>query len=419
LQMSQLPSNLPSADVSPHDRFPYWLNRPRIDKESFFGRESDLKAIDAAVQGHRAVVLYGGTGYGKTRLAAEYTRFARCQGFWINAGDSVSQTLVQLASDLNVKTAGLDGVGVVREVKAEIRQLPIGTLWVVDNLDDLVQVNALLTDLASTKLLVTTRDNRYSVLAPSVKTIRLDVLDTTSAVALLCSRSEWNPRDLTLKKIAESVGNLPLALEMLAVQLSSPGREPGTVLAALHRDLNPLQLRRFRETEGFSVTRSEGGVFAAITGALSRLSSDSRDRLSTLGYIADAPVPLALFESLTGLEGDGTERICEECGRQSIIARTGSQNRIHSLTVAAINATNAEGALATAASRGVVRLARINTDDPVALREEIMHHERILGHARHALGDEHPQVTGYTNNLAIGYRALGRDTDAASLESGV
>jgi hypothetical protein len=406
---------LPPYDFAPQGRFTFWLNRPPIDDKSFFGRAADLEAIAFAFQGYRAVVVYGGTGYGKTRLAAEYTRFSRCQGFWTNAGDSVSQTLVQLALNLDIKTAALDEEGIVREVKARIRQLPPGTLWVVDNLGNLDQVNALLSDLASVTLLVTTRDNRYPVLAPSVKAIGLDVLDTTSAVALLCSRSEFNPRDLTLRKIAEAVGYLPLALEMLAVQLSNPGQDPGTILAALHRNLNPIHLQRFRETEGFSIPRSEG-VFAAITGALSQLSTDSRDRLSTLGYIADAPVPLGLFEALTGLEGSEAEHMCEECGRQSIIARTGDQIRIHPLTVAALKATNAEGALATAASRGLVRLAGINTDDPVALRGEIMHHERILAHARHALGDEHSQVGAYANNLAIGYSDLGRTAEAVKLD---
>jgi tetratricopeptide (TPR) repeat protein len=164
---------------------------------------------------------------------------------------------------------------------------------------------------------------------------------------------------------------------------------------------------RFRETEGFTIPRPEG-VFAAITGTLSLLSEDRRERLSPLGYVADVPIPLALFEALTGLEETAAEKLCEECGRQSILTRTGAQVRIHSLTIAAIAATNAEGGLETAVSRSMARLASINKDDPEALRGEIMHHERIKGHARRFLGVEQPDVLEYANKLAVGYHSLGR-----------
>ena len=52
----------------------------------------------------RAVVISGGPGTGKSRLAAEYAHSRGGHGFWTDAGNTVSETLAALAPSLDVET---------------------------------------------------------------------------------------------------------------------------------------------------------------------------------------------------------------------------------------------------------------------------------------------------------------------------
>lgn len=64
----------------------YWLGRPSTIGDGFVGREADLKAIGKAFEDRRVVVISGGAGSGKSRLAAEYAHRSAMQGFWTTAG---------------------------------------------------------------------------------------------------------------------------------------------------------------------------------------------------------------------------------------------------------------------------------------------------------------------------------------------
>ena len=91
--------------------------------------------------------------------------------------------------------------------------------------------------------------------------------------------------------------------------------------------------------------------------------------------------------------------------------------RSHVLTVLALAATNPEGTLDAVLARANVRLAQINTDDPVALRAELGHYEAMHSQAHVRLGPDEDSVLSLGNNLAIGYHAAGRTEDAVRLES--
>ena len=101
-----------------------------------------------------------------------------------------------------------------------------------------------------------------------------------------------------------------------------------------------------------------------------------------------------------------------ECSRQSILSLVEGNVVIHSLTAAAIAATNPQGALETAAARSLARLSSIWRDDPVGMREELAHHERIAEEAKRGLGSEAISVLDLANQLASAYRAAGRTDDA-------
>ena len=199
------------------------------------------------------------------------------------------------------------------------------------------------------------------------------------------------------------------------MRLGAFGQNPDRLLGELREAPSAIQLAAFREASGLAMPHAQG-VFNTITGALACLTAEQRRQSAPLGYLADAPIPLALIEALTGLDEAGTWELLEAGLAQSLWQVEGDALRAHALTLGAIAATNVENALAQTCDRGWRHLIAINTDDPVALRREVAHHERVRQWVRETWGADDGRVLGYTGNLAIGYDTLGRTAEAVALD---
>ena len=393
-----------------------WAGRPASLGGGFVGRQDDLRAIASAFASHRAVVVSGGAGSGKSRLAAEHTHRSKADGFWTSGGANLASTLAALAPAFGIAVEGKGDDEVAGDVQRRLAGLPPETLWVVDNLADLELANALLNASGSVRLLVTTRDSRSELLPATVAYHQTEVLEHEAAIGLLRSRGQASPEDPALARIAELVGHLPLALEVLAARLGAPLQSPETVLAQLERAPTSIQMEIFERALGASIPRAEAdGVFAAIVGTLQDLSDEDRQALVGLGYLADSPVPDALAAGLTGLDDDGLAGLLSRCARQSILSWADGQVKIHALTVAAVAATNPVGSLDGVLKRARSRLAAINQDDPVGLRAELAHNEAVHSGAEGRLGADERGVLSFRNSLAIGYNAAGRTEEAIGL----
>ena len=397
----------------------YWLGRPPSLGTAFVGRKKDIEAISDAFDTHNAVVISGGAGSGKSRLAAEYTHQAKVQGFWTPAGNSVVETLVALGTTLGVRMTERSNEEIAGEVGRRLAELAPETLWVVDNLNDIALVNGLLSEAGDVRLLITTRDSRNHLLPAAVAHHPTVALSQEAAIALLRSRSQSKvPADHTaLAPIAQKVGSLPLALEVLAAQLGEARRTPESILVQLERAPTAIQMDAFQEASGASIPRPEAeGVFAAIARSLEDLSAEDRGALAGLAYIADAPVPDLLAVALTGLDSEGLTDLLSRCSRQSLLSWSDAQVSAHALTVAALAATNPDGGLAVVLARARVRLTQINKDDPVALRSEVVHYETIHSQAQRRLGPDEDSVLSFANSLAVGHTALGHIQEAIGLD---
>jgi tetratricopeptide (TPR) repeat protein len=404
--------------------FSYWSGRPASLEASFFGRERELATLAEAFNHHRVVVVSGGAGTGKSRLAAEYSHQTKGEGFWITVGTTLVQTLVALAPNLGVPLSEGKDAEVAEQVQRRLGQFTQdeqeALLWVVDNVGDLNLVNDLSAAAGFLCLLVTTRDHRRQLLPPSIAFVELQPLDIDPAVALLCSRrqsSSLDPQDPLLKELAEAVGRLPLALEMLAVRLGENWQTPQRIIDQLRQASNPVQMEVFQQAAGASIPRADG-VFATISGTLETLSPEVREQISPLGYVANVPIPKELFVALTELDEEELERLMRECSHQSVLSWMDNQVVIHALTAAALQATNDEDALPleTTFSRAWNRLYSISLDNPIALRLEIAHYEQILEYGSKGWGSENTNVLNLSKNLAGGYRALGRYQEAVELD---
>ena len=108
--------------------------------------------------------------------------------------------------------------------------------------------------------------------------------------------------------------------------------------------------------------------------------------------------------------------LLQELSRQSVLHWENGHIAIHSLTMAAILATNPKDILAEVIRRALSRLIKVNTDDPVSLRDEIIHFEYFFLQAKNASGFEDNLTLSYANSLAIGYRSAGRPDEAIELD---
>ena len=164
------PAEPPAAQTASTDlpNITAWVGRPGTLDEAFVGRENELEAMRQALERRRAVLLSGGTGTGKTRLAAEYSHRSGARGFWTSAGETVPQTVAALAPHLGVPVEGRTDEEVSGEVQRRLPDLPTGTLWVIDNLGDLGQVNGLCEAAGNLRLLATSRDGRGNSCRPTL-----------------------------------------------------------------------------------------------------------------------------------------------------------------------------------------------------------------------------------------------------------
>jgi len=394
----------------------YWLGRPgRLDKR-FLGRRDELKSLSKAFKSQRTVVLSGGPGVGKSQLAAECTYDSRRKGFWSPGGENVIQTFVALAEQLGVDQEERTEEQIFNDVRRRLLEFPRKDLWVVDNLASLDQVNSILAESGEVRLLVTTRDSRNHLLPEDVVSQQVGVLEAGPAVNLLRRGTRYDSADPILREIVEEVGQLPLAVEMLSFQLRAEWQTPAGLLEEIRGAPTAVQLTRFRESAKEANISNEGGVLAAIRGPLENLPQDLRQRLSPLGYIADLPMSRDFLKAMTGLEDDtALNNLLEECNRRSILAFANEQVTIHSLTAAAIAATNDEQAMETALVRAAPRLAAIRQNDFPALRRELPHYEVMYSQAKNVVPAEDTNLLWFSNSLANAYSDGGRYKEAIAL----
>jgi tetratricopeptide (TPR) repeat protein len=398
-------------------RVTYWVGRPNSIGRRFFGREGDLKVITKALKGGADVVLSGGPGTGKSGLAAEFVQKSKRTGFWTQGGETPEQTLLSLAHHLGFERGARNDDEILFQIRRRLRALPAKILWVIDNLSDLDQLNQLLNETEKISLLVTTQDGRQNVIPWGVGFQTVGVLDPESAVRLLCMGGHNDPNEPIWSEIVETVGRLPSAVEALAAQLRITSETPESLLKQLRETSNPLELQRFQiQTAGLEFLRTDS-VYNALRGPIDALPRGIQDALAPLGYTADSPIPLALAEALTGLSAGEMINFIDECTGKSVLSATGEQVTIHSLTAAAITATNTDEILRTALRRATGQLGSIiETNHPIPT-VEIGHYEHMLSQARTFLGQEDESLIGFSNNLAVGYDNAGRYDDAIKLHT--
>jgi hypothetical protein len=295
----------------------------------FVGRADDLRNIHKILSegsGGAAQLtsrITAGGGFGKTRLAVEYlhrygSRYYPGGVFWVNAGSKALETefwrvLNAIAPTVpDLATMRAQGRNVERELERALRGIGRATLYVVDDIpeappgEDPPGTASFCPALGAVTVLATSRQDTHEA---SVKTIPVDTLAREAAILLLTENApgagallwdEWG-------RIAEWVGNLPLALDLLNRSLALSSISPRDLLqraAAIqppggNQASGTKELDRLRESLRGQVPKDAiRGITESFSISFDKLSGAAKKLAMVLAQLAPAPIPVAFLEAL-------------------------------------------------------------------------------------------------------------------------
>ncbi|MFD0904647.1 FxSxx-COOH system tetratricopeptide repeat protein [Actinomadura sediminis] len=275
----------------------------------FTGRESTLDRLHEELSGSAAgtfvlQALQGLGGIGKTQLAAEYAhRFASDYDvvWWVPAeSDLVARaSLAALAEELGV--GGADSAVAVRNVLDSLRLGRPYPRWLLIY-DNAVGPDEIADFLPSGggHVLITSRSTQWR---HGARNLEIDVFDRAESTAFLVQRVPGLDED-DADRIAEALGDLPLALEQAAAFQAETGIGAETLLRELReraRDLFDV----FNENPPVGYPLTLATVWATSVVRLRRQSPDAMALLDRLALFGPEPIPLETFaEARHVLGGD-------------------------------------------------------------------------------------------------------------------
>ena len=450
-----------------------WGSVPQRNR-NFTGREDLLEQLNGRLaQGVTAVLpeaLHGMGGVGKSQIAIEHV-YRRSRDYrliwWIPSEQTnlIVQSLIELGEQMGLR-AGADRSA----VPAVLEALRVGEpysnwLLVFDNAENPQEVRQFFPNDGPGRVLVTSRNSQWSSLANSLE---VDVFAREESVALIKRRSPQIPEDAA-NRLADSLGDLPLAVEQAAVWLAETGMP-------VHQYLDLFESKYAELLRVDPPADYDLPVAAAWNVSLDRLREDHPAALQLLqvcAYFAPEPVDWDFFSAVRGVSAPSAlraalddpiklARAVREIGRYALarIDHRKSTIQVHRLVqrvlIEQMNGTEraemrhcAHEILAHADPRNPqrssewprysallphVRASRMVECEDAWVRELVLNEARFLlarsdyaaaldaaeeaaGAWRRLLGDEHEHVIAADQVRAEALRWLNRYTEAYELQS--
>lgn len=295
----------PAADRDPSEPPPVWGNVPPRNIQ-FTGREELLEELHHMLsEGMTAVLphaLHGMGGVGKSQLAIEYVyRHTRDYDliWWVPAeGDGqIRQSLVELAAELGLPVGREANVA----VPAVLEALRVGRpfrnwLLIFDNAEDMAKVREFFPAGGQGKILVTSRNSAWTNVA---QTVEVNVFKREESIKLLRVRDP-DLNDSAAGRLADALGDLPLAIEQAAAWLAETAMTVNEYLALLQEKTNEILAQQTSSTD-YAVP-----VAAAWNVSLERLQESNLPALRLLqvcAFFAPEPVSLRILSGTRNLDG--------------------------------------------------------------------------------------------------------------------
>jgi tetratricopeptide (TPR) repeat protein len=295
--------------------------------DAFVGRADDLWRIHDLLWTERgdpasAAGLTGSIeatgGFGKTRLALEYLyrfgpRFFRGGLFWINAESDaelqlydVLQALTPQTPDISIVRQTSGGVpgAVARAIRARPDDAPT-PLFIIDNVPETEpgQRPRPLTTwcpvIGEVPVLTTSRTRVALGSGGGVVSLPIDTLHPDAAVELLANGT---PRNAITKAewehIAEWVGHLPLALEVLNRLLRSGAMTPRVLLDLSRHERPGAAVDQAMESIRHAVPEGAlRGITEAFSASYKLLTPEEQYAARLIAWMAPVPIPTFVVDA--------------------------------------------------------------------------------------------------------------------------
>jgi Tfp pilus assembly protein PilF len=402
---------------------PIW-NIPHHRNPNFTGRADLLEAIEKALaSGQRAAltqVIAGLGGVGKTQLAVEYAyrHAAQYQAvWWLRAEQpaTLAADYARLAAPLNLaEKDAADQRDVVRAVQSWLGRNP-GWLLIFDNAPDAASIREVLPQGECGHVLVTSRDPNWLGTAPVVS---VQVMARAESVEFLCKRTGL-AEEPAAHKLAEELGDLPLALEQAGAYIEATSQSFAGYLD-LFRVHHQELLERGKPTTDYPDTVATTWL---ISFEAAKATPGAADVLSLLAHFAPDDIPLEMVKISEALKDLGDlewQDALAALRRYSLIEVRGETVSVHRLVQAVARdqlSDDARKRWAEAAVQIVGDAFPHDSDDvrtwPTCARL-LPHALATAGHAEAM--QVAPQATGHLLNqvgLYLGGRAELRQAKAA------
>jgi Tetratricopeptide repeat/NB-ARC domain len=321
-----------------------WGNVPQRIK-NFTGRADILAGLregwDSRVTVLLPHALQGMGGVGKTALAVEYAHRYRTEYdlvWWIPADQPplVRSSLAGLAERLGLQSAM--GHGIELAAAAVLDALRRGDpydrwLLIFDNADQPEDLNDII-PRGPGHVLVTSRNHRWQSV---VETTTVDVFTREESKEFLVRRLPRGIDDTEADRLAEELGDLPLALEQAGALQAETGMPVDEYLRLLHEHTTQLM------SEGRSpeYPRSMTAAWKLSVAALAQNIPQAVELLRCCSFFGPEPIPRDIFRR--GHQAAGTHvselladpillsRAIRELGRFALIRIDGRSIQVHRL----------------------------------------------------------------------------------------
>ena len=294
-QSLRLPAKL---EATAPTNLPFW----RTDQ--FVGRAPTLARVHDLLQAAAPVALVGLSGMGKTHLALQYAHLHRQDYpsgvFWLNAADNshlktdfaaLGRSFFGIPEDLSTEIC-------VLRLRDRLHHLTEPALLVLDNVTEETDLS-LLPSSAQCRLLLTAQQKH--LFPTAFETVELAKFEPEAALTLLGASVSGLDRDelAAARQIADDVGRLPLALDLLAQYRTRLHRSFADLRRRLEEQKLLNVLERARE-KFVTATGHKGNIYESIQGPYLGLHPSAQTVLAVAACFAPADLGRELLLVVLG-----------------------------------------------------------------------------------------------------------------------
>jgi tetratricopeptide (TPR) repeat protein len=291
---ARLPSDVPTI----------WGHVPQRNK-NFTGRSELLEVLregagrqetrDGLLPEKLPRALQGLGGVGKTAVAAEYAhRYAGDYDlvWWIPSDQpaQVRSSLAELARPLGLAAAAETGIeGAAAAVLDTLRRGDPYHRWllVFDNADQPEELNQII-PRGPGDVLITSRNHRWRSV---ITAISVDVFDRAESVEFLIRRAPKALTEPAADRLAEKLGDLPLALEQAGALLAETGLPPEDYIRLLDENVSKIMAEGRAPEYPMSMT----AAWKLSVAKLRQFLPQAQELLRCCAFFGPDPIPRDVF----------------------------------------------------------------------------------------------------------------------------